>query len=172
MQRIGAALWPSLQVYQLYGANTNVGKTIVSTLLCNALLRSHETRVHYIKPVSTGPPDSADERCATPHPSACGWSTWLTMLTVEISKPSFHTCSWCGIPDAISIFKTCQPAHSSARVWRGKCVQDDPDMWPSYTQLFLNRNIVGPERPLNPRANMASSQRKSRAEHRTIRSYR
>ncbi|RAL08372.1 adenosylmethionine-8-amino-7-oxononanoate aminotransferase [Aspergillus homomorphus CBS 101889] len=53
-----AALWRSLRAHQVYGANTDVGKTIVSTLLCNALQGS----VGFIKPVSTGPLDEADDR--------------------------------------------------------------------------------------------------------------
>jgi dethiobiotin synthetase/adenosylmethionine--8-amino-7-oxononanoate aminotransferase len=42
--------------YTLFGANTEVGKTIFSTLLVRALA----PRVRYIKPVSTGPLDEAD----------------------------------------------------------------------------------------------------------------
>ncbi|KAL2128451.1 hypothetical protein VTI74DRAFT_9177 [Chaetomium olivicolor] len=56
-------LWRSLRVYQIYGANTDVGKTILSTILCKAargLWRSEETT--YLKPVSTGAPDAADDR--------------------------------------------------------------------------------------------------------------
>ncbi|KAF2101766.1 adenosylmethionine-8-amino-7-oxononanoate aminotransferase [Rhizodiscina lignyota] len=60
MQRIGSALWPSLQCFQVYGANTNVGKTIVSTALCKAWRGKLDLSVHYLKPVSTGPLDDAD----------------------------------------------------------------------------------------------------------------
>ncbi|ORY77421.1 onanonoxo-7-onima-8-eninoihtemlysoneda [Protomyces lactucae-debilis] len=42
--------------YTLFGANTEVGKTIFSTLLVRALA----PKVRYIKPVSTGPLDEAD----------------------------------------------------------------------------------------------------------------
>lgn len=62
MQRIGAVLWPKLQCIQIYGANTNVGKTIVSTLLCSALSKKADLKTHYLKPVSTGPLDEADNR--------------------------------------------------------------------------------------------------------------
>lgn len=61
MQQIGAALWPKLQCIQIYGANTNVGKTIVSAILGTAL-RSRNVKTNYIKPVSTGPTDEADHR--------------------------------------------------------------------------------------------------------------
>ncbi|OJJ97519.1 hypothetical protein ASPACDRAFT_1890143 [Aspergillus aculeatus ATCC 16872] len=55
-----AALWRSLRAHQVYGANTDVGKTIVSTLLCNAL--QHHGPVGFLKPVSTGPLNEADDR--------------------------------------------------------------------------------------------------------------
>ncbi|RDI87394.1 hypothetical protein Vi05172_g2705 [Venturia inaequalis] len=58
MQRVGAVLWPHFPCLQVYGANTNVGKTIVSTLLCNALSKKRKT--FYLKPVSTGALEEAD----------------------------------------------------------------------------------------------------------------
>ena len=55
-------LWRNLKTWQVFGANTNVGKTIVSTLVCRALQNHPETRVPvlYLKPVSTGPENEAD----------------------------------------------------------------------------------------------------------------
>lgn len=62
MPSVGAALWRSLRAYQVYGANTDVGKTIASTILCKALNRqSAKENVYYIKPVSTGPQGEADD---------------------------------------------------------------------------------------------------------------
>ncbi|PYH48131.1 adenosylmethionine-8-amino-7-oxononanoate aminotransferase [Aspergillus saccharolyticus JOP 1030-1] len=55
-----AALWRTLRAHQVYGANTDVGKTIVSTLLCKAL--QPQGPVSFLKPVSTGPLDEADDR--------------------------------------------------------------------------------------------------------------
>ncbi|KIX93867.1 uncharacterized protein Z520_10492 [Fonsecaea multimorphosa CBS 102226] len=52
-------LWRDLKAWQVFGANTNVGKTIVSTLLCRAL-QTPDQRVLYLKPVSTGPRDEED----------------------------------------------------------------------------------------------------------------
>ncbi|KAI5289790.1 hypothetical protein KEM54_003206 [Ascosphaera aggregata] len=58
---ISAALWKSLRAYQVYGANTDVGKTVVSTLLCNAVNQCKKSRTSaFLKPVSTGPLDKAD----------------------------------------------------------------------------------------------------------------
>lgn len=57
----GAALWRTLRAHQVYGANTDVGKTIVSTALCNAVNKSRD-RAAFLKPVSTGPLDEADDR--------------------------------------------------------------------------------------------------------------
>jgi dethiobiotin synthetase/adenosylmethionine--8-amino-7-oxononanoate aminotransferase len=60
----GSLLWRTLRTYQIYGANTDVGKTIFSTLLCKAARRHwrNEDTV-FLKPVSTGPADEADDRC-------------------------------------------------------------------------------------------------------------
>jgi bifunctional dethiobiotin synthetase / adenosylmethionine---8-amino-7-oxononanoate aminotransferase len=59
-------LWRDLKVWQVYGANTDVGKTIISTILCKALQRRAPTNgVLYLKPVSTGPLDEADDRHIT-----------------------------------------------------------------------------------------------------------
>lgn len=61
-----SSLWRSLRVYQIYGANTNVGKTIMSTILCKAFARKFPAETTwYLKPVSTGPLDEADDRHLT-----------------------------------------------------------------------------------------------------------
>ncbi|CAK7223902.1 hypothetical protein SEUCBS140593_005390 [Sporothrix eucalyptigena] len=58
----GAVLRRSLRTYQVYGANTGVGKTVMSTILCGALHRAFPKElVWYLKPVSTGPRDEADD---------------------------------------------------------------------------------------------------------------
>ncbi|KAL4818342.1 pyridoxal phosphate-dependent transferase [Aspergillus spinulosporus] len=63
MAPVGAALWRSLRAHQVYGANTDVGKTIVSTILCNAVNRLKiQGKSAFLKPVSTGPLDEADDR--------------------------------------------------------------------------------------------------------------
>ncbi len=56
----GALLHRRLLTYQLYGANTDVGKTIFSTILCRAFARAGQ-KTWYLKPVSTGPLDEADD---------------------------------------------------------------------------------------------------------------
>ena len=64
MAPVGALLWRSLRAYQVYGANTDVGKTILTTLLCNTA-KEHwpQEKVAYLKPVSTGPASEADDEC-------------------------------------------------------------------------------------------------------------
>lgn len=61
MAPVGAGLWRTLRANQVYGANTDVGKTIVSTVLCNAIQRQKQ-RAAFLKPVSTGALDDADDR--------------------------------------------------------------------------------------------------------------
>ncbi|CAD0082500.1 unnamed protein product, partial [Aureobasidium vineae] len=66
MRQVGSVLWPRLRAVQVYGANTGVGKTVVSTLLCKALRkRLPDYNVHYLKPISTGPLDEQDNRHIT-----------------------------------------------------------------------------------------------------------
>ena len=61
---IGALLWRSLRVYQVYAGNTEVGKTVFSTALCKAASRHWpREKTAFLKPVSTGPLDEADDRC-------------------------------------------------------------------------------------------------------------
>ncbi|KIW17704.1 dethiobiotin synthase [Exophiala spinifera] len=56
-------LWRDLKAWQVYGANTDVGKTIISTVLCRALQRrAPPNGLLYLKPVSTGPQAEADDR--------------------------------------------------------------------------------------------------------------
>jgi bifunctional dethiobiotin synthetase / adenosylmethionine---8-amino-7-oxononanoate aminotransferase len=52
------SLYRHLLTYQIYGANTDVGKTVFSTILCKAFTRKKKT--WYLKPVSTGPLEEAD----------------------------------------------------------------------------------------------------------------
>ncbi|KAI1146077.1 bifunctional dethiobiotin synthetase/adenosylmethionine-8-amino-7-oxononanoate aminotransferase [Nemania diffusa] len=62
MSPIGPILWRNLRVYKIYGANTDVGKTVVTSILCNASTRIwKDEATAYLKPVSTGPEDEADD---------------------------------------------------------------------------------------------------------------
>lgn len=63
MPPIPAARWRTLRAFQIYGANTGVGKTVVSTVLCKALSENEPARVGFLKPVSTGPLSDADDLC-------------------------------------------------------------------------------------------------------------
>ena len=55
-------LWRDLKVFQVFGANTDVGKTIIATLLCRVLQRRAPTNpLLYLKPVSAGPQHEADD---------------------------------------------------------------------------------------------------------------
>ncbi|KAI0394402.1 bifunctional dethiobiotin synthetase/adenosylmethionine-8-amino-7-oxononanoate aminotransferase [Xylariaceae sp. FL0594] len=62
MPPIGSLLWRNLRIYKIYGANTDVGKTIFTTIFCNASKRLwKDEATAYLKPVSTGPDDEADD---------------------------------------------------------------------------------------------------------------
>ncbi|KAI0903091.1 bifunctional dethiobiotin synthetase/adenosylmethionine-8-amino-7-oxononanoate aminotransferase [Ustulina deusta] len=62
MSPIGSLLWRNLRVYKVYGANTGVGKTVFTSILCNASSKIWKNEAtSYLKPVSTGPDDEADD---------------------------------------------------------------------------------------------------------------
>ncbi|KAK2045228.1 dethiobiotin synthase [Colletotrichum somersetense] len=62
MAPVGALLWRSLRTYQIYGANTDVGKTVFASVLCNAARTFWPgEKTAFLKPVSTGPPAEADD---------------------------------------------------------------------------------------------------------------
>lgn len=55
----------AFQAYQIFAANTNVGKTIFATGLCRAaaiMAEQNNRDVFYVKPVQTGFPIDSDER--------------------------------------------------------------------------------------------------------------
>jgi dethiobiotin synthetase/adenosylmethionine--8-amino-7-oxononanoate aminotransferase len=49
-----------MKAYMVYGANTEVGKTVLTSALCRAIAGNDIVR--YLKPVSTGGPEEADDR--------------------------------------------------------------------------------------------------------------
>ena len=55
-----ALLFRNFRIHQVFGANTDVGKTILTSGLVRASA-AKEKRVFYLKPVSTGPLQDADD---------------------------------------------------------------------------------------------------------------
>lgn len=55
-----SSLFKNLRIHQIFGSNTNVGKTVLTTALVNASV-ARNAAVYYLKPISTGPPEEADE---------------------------------------------------------------------------------------------------------------
>jgi len=53
-------LFKNLRVHQVFGANTDVGKTILTAGLVRAST-AKKKRAFYLKPVSTGPMQDADD---------------------------------------------------------------------------------------------------------------
>lgn len=55
-----ASLFKHFRVHQIFGANTDVGKTILTTALVTASAQKGH-HVCYLKPISTGAPEDADD---------------------------------------------------------------------------------------------------------------
>lgn len=73
MAPVGALLWRRLRVYQVYGANTDVGKTVFTTILCRGARNWYPSELAgYLKPVATGPLEETD--------AACEWSPGRTAV--------------------------------------------------------------------------------------------
>ncbi|KAK2811204.1 hypothetical protein FQN50_002301 [Emmonsiellopsis sp. PD_5] len=74
MLRSDALLSRRLLAHQIFGANTNVGKTLLTTILLQAnALHRPKTKSWFLKPVSTGPQDESDEsEPVSPHIAARG----------------------------------------------------------------------------------------------------
>lgn len=53
-------LFKNLRVHQIFGANTDVGKTVLTSALVRASA-ALKNQVFYLKPVSTGPMQDADD---------------------------------------------------------------------------------------------------------------
>ena len=59
---VASLLWRSLRVHQVFGANTEVGKTVCTSLLCKVAKKLwRDEHVSFLKPISTGPLDEADD---------------------------------------------------------------------------------------------------------------
>jgi bifunctional dethiobiotin synthetase / adenosylmethionine---8-amino-7-oxononanoate aminotransferase len=56
-----STLFKHLRVHQIFGANTDIGKTVLTSALVRASA-SRNNKVFYLKPVSTGPPQDADDQ--------------------------------------------------------------------------------------------------------------
>lgn len=58
-------LYRHLRIHQVFGANTDVGKTVITAALVRAsMLKNHNA--FYLKPVSTGAPKDADNAYVDP----------------------------------------------------------------------------------------------------------
>lgn len=55
-------LYRNLRIHHVFGANTDVGKTVFSAVLTLASVAADRS-TFYLKPVSTGPLTDADNRC-------------------------------------------------------------------------------------------------------------
>lgn len=55
-------LYRNFRIHQVFGANTDVGKTVFSAVLTLASIAAGRS-TFYLKPVSTGPLTDADDRC-------------------------------------------------------------------------------------------------------------
>jgi hypothetical protein len=111
MSRVSGGLWRKFIAVQIYGANTDVGKTVFSTLLGKRFIvgrvNDKKYRVQYIKPVSTGPQDDRDDALVRPffcYPNSPNKSQ-LREVTHGLSTRT----------NTVSVPKSCQSSYRSSR---------------------------------------------------------
>lgn len=93
MSPLSALLWRQLRVHQVYGANTDVGKTIVSTILCGAASKAYrDERTAYLKPVSTGPDSDSDSSCESPNTTQGHLTPHLTPFQMFCCPLRYSPC--------------------------------------------------------------------------------
>ncbi|KAJ4155102.1 hypothetical protein LMH87_000367 [Akanthomyces muscarius] len=116
---LAALLWRSLRVYQVFGANTEVGKTVFTTLLCKSAKRNwKDENVSFLKPVSTGPLNEADDHHIKKFTTGVNHHT-LLQYGIPVSPHTAALASGEPIPSDNSILARCRD-HASERAKAGK----------------------------------------------------
>lgn len=125
-----AGLWKKLVAVQVYGANTDVGKTVFSTLLGKRFrfgpVKDERWHVQYIKPVSTGPQSDRDDASVRPSPND------LLKLLTRASYVRMH--SGCSAVHTLFQFQNPVSPHIAAR----EVVQDPKDIVRNYWTIRSN----------------------------------
>jgi hypothetical protein len=92
-------LFKHLRIHQVFGANTDVGKTILTSALVRASAIK-ANNVFYLKPISTGPIDAADDKSGLSmiyywpiaNPLAC-LDTSTVMVVLQLTGYRRNACS-------------------------------------------------------------------------------
>jgi dethiobiotin synthetase/adenosylmethionine--8-amino-7-oxononanoate aminotransferase len=88
--------------FYVFGANTDVGKTVLSGLLMKAACQSGET-AHYLKPVQTGFPQSDDGQWVQQFSGAASCQTFVTFPEPISPHRCIHAdSSWISDADLIA----------------------------------------------------------------------
>ncbi|POR39151.1 Bifunctional dethiobiotin synthetase/7,8-diamino-pelargonic acid aminotransferase, mitochondrial [Tolypocladium paradoxum] len=105
---LASLLWRSLRAYQVFGANTDVGKTVFTTLLGRTARKLwSDERVAFLKPVSTGPASEADDRHI--HRFAAGVShKTLFQYDIPVSPHAAAQASGRPIPSDDALLAECR----------------------------------------------------------------
>ena len=79
---------PNLRHHVIFGANTDVGKTLVSAGLVRASLKNSSSAVHYIKPLQCGGSDQSFVEKHVSHPNLRGQTlfSWETPASPHVAS--------------------------------------------------------------------------------------
>ncbi|KAL0574386.1 hypothetical protein V5O48_007561 [Marasmius crinis-equi] len=79
-------LFKHLRVHQIFGANTDVGKTLLTAALAKASAAKKKS-VYYLKPVSTGPLEDADDKYVERHTKGLPGAHISTKCLFQYQEP-------------------------------------------------------------------------------------
>ncbi|KAL0067833.1 hypothetical protein AAF712_005001 [Marasmius tenuissimus] len=79
-------LFKHLRVHQIFGANTDVGKTLLTAALAKASAAKNNS-VYYLKPVSTGPLQDADDKFVERHTNGSPGARLSTKCLFRYQEP-------------------------------------------------------------------------------------
>ncbi|KAJ4463327.1 pyridoxal phosphate-dependent transferase [Lentinula edodes] len=157
-------LFKNLRIHQIFGANTNVGKTVVTTALVRAsAARKQGGDTYYFKPLSTGPLEEADDLHVQQHTRR--WSSNVHIdclyryndpvsphLAVQIAKASPPTTETFVSSIASRIRQGAERANGFGHMYvetaggihsPTPCTPNFPTQADAYRPLFLPTILVG-----------------------------
>ncbi|KAM4065732.1 aminotransferase class-III domain-containing protein [Hirsutella rhossiliensis] len=117
---LASLLWRSLRVYQVFGANTDVGKTVFATLLGRTARKLwRDEAVTYLKPVSTGPAHEADHCHINRFVPGVAYKT-LFQYDIPVSPHKAALASGKPVPSEDALLAKCREYAADCNARRGK----------------------------------------------------
>ncbi|KAK0544495.1 hypothetical protein OC845_005562 [Tilletia horrida] len=134
-------LYPHLRIHQVFGANTDVGKTLFTTALCLAETQfaAQGKQVHYLKPVSTGPATTADARHLRIHAPALSRTSTLIQYPDALSP---HLAARKAFPDEPQKIPKDHDVQTGISSWIGETAALSPASYSALAEDVTRRHVL------------------------------